>query len=74
MVVKRLVEEIADGRPDSELGKVEETEEVLQRAGEADKIGTQGVKEYFTRKETQRQRQEVKYKVDAGVKQCFLYA
>lgn len=48
MVVKRLVEEIADGRPDSELGKVEETEEVLQRAGEADEVSSKGVKEYFT--------------------------
>lgn len=48
MIVKGLVEEIADGRSDSELGKVKETEEVLQRTGEADEVSSKGVKEYFT--------------------------
>ncbi len=48
MVVKGLVEEVADGRPHPEFGEIEETQEVLQRAGEADEVGSKGVKEYFT--------------------------
>lgn len=48
MVVKGLVEEVADGGSYAEFGEIEEAQEVLQRAGEADEVGSKGVKEYFT--------------------------
>ena len=39
--------------------EVEESEEVLQGAGEADEVGAEAVEEYLAREETERQRQKV---------------
>lgn len=53
MIKERFVQHISNSRANAQLGEIEESEQVLQSAGEAYEVGAQAVEENLAGKEAE---------------------